>query len=179
MLKFFCALCVSFLLSSCASYSVTEQEVQDYLDDRSGFERTVGIKGLAHANIKFENVKVGIGRVANDRVNLDADSKAQISIQGQSPQQLQIKVSFSAVPYYDKEEGAIFLNDLNVEDIDIKPNELNLPSKQLLSPIVEMVGQYLLTRPVYRLSDEDFKQSMLKTARPELLIKNHELVIQI
>ncbi|MGF1734331.1 DUF1439 domain-containing protein [Photobacterium satsumensis] len=178
-MKIFYALCVSFLLSSCASYSVTEQEVQDYLDDRSGFERTVGIKGLAHANIKFENVKVGIGRVANDRVNLDADSQALISIQGQSSQQLQIKVSFSAVPYYDKEEGAIFLNDLNVEDIDIQPNELNLPSKQLLSPIIEMVGQYLLTRPVYRLSDEDFKQSMLKTARPELLIKNHELVIQI
>lgn len=178
-MKIFYALCVSFLLSSCASYSVTEQEVQDYLDDRSGFEKTVGIKGLAHANIKFENVKVGIGRVANDRVNLDADSQALISIQGQSPQQLQIKVSFSAVPYYDKEEGAIFLNELNVEDIDIQPNELNLPSKQLLSPIIEMVGQYLLTRPVYRLSDEDFKQSMLKTARPELLIKNHELVIQI
>ncbi|MCQ1056912.1 DUF1439 domain-containing protein [Photobacterium sp. DNB23_23_1] len=178
-MKIFYALCISFILSSCASYSVTEQEIQDYLDDRSGFERTVGVKGLAHANIKFENVKVGIGRVANDRVNLDADSKAQISIQGKSPQQLQIKVNFSAVPYYDKDEGAIFLNDLKVEDIDIQPNELNLPSKQLLSPIVEMVGQYLLTRPVYRLSDEDFKQSMLKTARPELLIKNHELVIQI
>ena len=178
-MRFIYALVMSLFICSCASYSVTEQEIQEYLDDRSGFERTVGIKGLAHANIKFDNVKVGIGRVANDRVNLDADSKAQISIQGQNTQNLQIKVSFSAVPYYDKEEGAIFLNDLNVEDIDIQPNELNLPSKQLLSPIIEMVGQYLLTRPVYRLSDEDFKQSMLKTARPELLIKNHELVIQI
>ncbi|MDV5167489.1 DUF1439 domain-containing protein [Photobacterium rosenbergii] len=178
-MKIIYALFLSLILSSCASYSVTEREIQDYLDDRSGFERTVGIKGLAHANIKFENVKVGIGRVSSDRVNLDADSKAQISIQGQSTQDLQIKVSFSAIPYYDKEEGAIFLNDLSVEEIDIQPNELNLPSKQLLSPIIEMVGQYLLTRPVYRLSDEDFKQSMLKTARPELLIKNHELVIQI
>ncbi|MBY5948281.1 DUF1439 domain-containing protein [Photobacterium rosenbergii] len=178
-MKIIYTLLLSLLLSSCASYSVTEKEIQDYLDDKSGFERTVGVKGLAHANIKFENVKVGIGRVAEDRVNLDADSKAQITIQGQSTQNLQIKVSFSAIPYYDKEEGAIFLNDLNVEDIDIQPNELNLPSKQLLSPIIEMVGQYLLTRPVYRLNDEDFKQSMLKTARPELLIKNHELVIQI
>ncbi|TDR74969.1 DUF1439 domain-containing protein [Photobacterium lutimaris] len=178
-MKIFYALCITFILSSCASYSVTEQDIQKYLDDRSGFERTVGIKGLAHANIKFENVKIGIGRVANDRINLDADSNALISVQGQSPQQLQIKVNFSAVPYYDKEEGAIFLNDLNVEDIEIQPSALNLPSKQLLSPIIEMVGQYLLTRPVYRLSDQDFKQSMLKTARPELLIKNHELVIQI
>lgn len=120
-MKIIYTLLLSLLLSSCASYSVTEKEIQDYLDDRSGFERTVGVKGLAHANIKFENVKVGIGRVADDRVNLDADSKAQITIQGQSTQNLQIKVSFSAIPYYDKEEGAIFLNDLNVEDIDIQP----------------------------------------------------------
>ncbi|WEM45808.1 DUF1439 domain-containing protein (plasmid) [Photobacterium sp. DA100] len=178
-MKIIFALVIALLLTSCASYSVTEQQIQEYLDDRSGFERTVGVKGLAHANVKFDNVKVGIGRVADDRVNLDADSTAKISIQGQSTQQLQIKVSFSAVPYYDKDEGAIFLNDLNVEDIDIQPNDFNLPSKQLLSPIIEMVGQYLLTRPVYRLSDEDFKQSLLKTARPELLIKNHELIIQI
>ena len=178
-MKILFAALIAILLSSCASYSVTESEIQDYLDDRSGFERTVGVKGLAYANLKFEKVKVGIGRVAKDRVNLDADTQAKISIQGQKPQQLQINVNFSAIPYYNKDEGAIYLKDLNVEEIDIQPNELNLPSKQLLSPIIELVGQFLLSRPVYRLNEEDFKQSVLKTARPELLIKNHELVIQI
>ncbi|KLV02173.1 DUF1439 domain-containing protein [Photobacterium aphoticum] len=173
------ALTCSLLLSSCASYSVTEQDMQQYLDKKVGFERTVGIKGIAYANVKFDDIKVGIGRVANDRVNLDAKSQAKVTIMGQKPQSVDLNVSFSAVPYYDKEEGAIFLNDLNVENIDIQPNELNVPTKQILSPVIEMVGQFLLTRPVYRLDDEDFKQSMLKNAKPELLIKNHSLVIQM
>ncbi|MGF1687274.1 DUF1439 domain-containing protein [Photobacterium japonica] len=153
--------------------------MQHYLDDKAKFERTVGIRGIAHANVKFDDIKVGIGRVANDRVNLDAKSEANVTIYGQKPQTVNLNVSFSAVPYYDKAEGAIFLNDLNVENIDIQPNSLNLPTKQLLTPVIEMVGQFLLTRPVYRLNEDDFKQSALKTARPELLIKNHALVIQM
>ncbi|GAL02926.1 hypothetical protein JCM19237_5819 [Photobacterium aphoticum] len=40
-------------------------------------------------------------------------------------------------------------------------------------------GTVLAYAPVYRLDDEDFKQSMLKNAKPELLIKNHSLVIQM
>ncbi|MGF1703808.1 DUF1439 domain-containing protein [Photobacterium makurazakiensis] len=171
--------CFVLVLSSCASYSVTESEVQEYLDEKASFERTVGIKGVAHANVKFNDIKVGIGRVASDRVNLKAKSLAKVSFYGQAPQELTIDVNFSAIPYYDKEEGAIFLNKLEVEDIQVEPNSLNLPSKQLLSPIVEMVGQFILTRPVYRLNEEDYKQSLLKTAKPELLIKNHSLVIQM
>ncbi|MGF1723600.1 DUF1439 domain-containing protein [Photobacterium nomapromontoriensis] len=170
---------LAMILSSCASYTVTEGEIQQYLDDRASFERTVGIRGLIHANVKFDDINVGIGRIANNRINLEAKSQANISVYGNKPQQVQLDINFSAIPYYDKDEGAIFLNDLNVEEIDIEPNTLNLPSKELLSPIVEMVGQFLLTRPVYRLDEDDFKQSMLKTAKPELLIKNHTLVIQM
>ncbi|MCW8329390.1 DUF1439 domain-containing protein [Photobacterium sp. SDRW27] len=171
---------MSFLLSSCVSYSVTEEEIQDYLDSRASFERTVGIKGLAYANVKFSDIKVGIGRVSNDRVNLDAKSQAKIMISGQPQQEVMIDVSFSAIPYYDKDEGAIFLNDLEVESLELQPDELtNFAGKQLLTPIVEMIGQLILTNPVYRLDEDDFEQSALKTAKPELLIKNHSLVVQI
>ncbi|MGF1731503.1 DUF1439 domain-containing protein [Photobacterium kasasachensis] len=174
------ALLITFALSSCASYSVTEAEIQDYLDSRAAFERTVGIKGLAYANVKFSDIKVGIGRVADDRVSLDAKSQAKLMISGQRQQEVAIDVSFSAVPYYDKDEGAIFLNDLEVESLELTPDELtSFASKQLLSSVVEMVGQLILTQPVYRLDEEDTKQSMLKTAKPELLIKNHSLVVQM
>lgn len=179
-MKKLAVLLTSFILSSCASYSVTEGEIQDYLDSRASFERTVGIKGLAYANVKFSDIKVGIGRVADDRVSLDAKSQAKIMISGQQQQDIAIDVSFSAVPYYNKEEGAIFLNDLEVESLDLTPDELtNFASKQLLSSIVEMVGQFILTQPVYRLDEDDAKQSLLKTARPELLIKNHSLIVQM
>lgn len=180
MQKLITLLLIVFMLSSCASYSVTEGEIQDYLDSRATFERTVGIKSLAYANVKFSDIKVGIGRVSDDRVNLDAKSQAKIMISGQPQQDIAIDVSFSAVPYYDKEEGAIFLNDLEVESLELSPDELtSFAGKQLLTPIVEMVGQFILTQPVYRLDEEDAKQSLLKTARPELLIKNHSLVIQM
>ncbi|UXI04092.1 DUF1439 domain-containing protein [Photobacterium sp. TY1-4] len=172
-------LCLT-MLASCVSYSVTESEIQDYLDSRASYERTVGVKGFAHANIKFNDLKIGIGRVTDDRVNLDAKSHAKIMITGQPQQEVAIQANFSAIPYYDKSEGAIYLKDLKVESLDLTPDTFsNFAAKQLLSPIVEMVGNLILTQPVYRLDDEDMKQSLLKTARPELKIKNHALVVQM
>ncbi|MEH6533747.1 MAG: DUF1439 domain-containing protein [Photobacterium frigidiphilum] len=165
-------------VSGCASYSVTEGEIQDYLDSRTTFERTVGIKGIAHANIQFNDVKVGIGRVANDRVNLSSKAQAEIMISGQPKQSVEVDIDFSAIPFYDKDEGAIFLKDLNVESLNVTPDNLGIfANKQLISPIVSIVGQILSTRPIYRLNDDDFKESLLKTAGPELKIKNHELVV--
>ncbi|KLV03311.1 hypothetical protein ABT56_19470 [Photobacterium aquae] len=179
MSRILTTLIIPVLLCSCASYSVTEGDIQSYLDKKTKVERTVGIKGVAYANIKFNDITVGIGRVSADRINLDAKSKAKVTIYNQPSQELALNVNFSAIPYYDKDEGAIFLKNLEVENLDIQPNNLNVPTKALLSPIVEMVGQFLLTRPVYRLNEDDFKQAALKTARPELLIKNHTLVVQM
>ncbi|MDX1302817.1 DUF1439 domain-containing protein [Photobacterium sp.] len=169
---------IALLIAGCASYSVTESEIQDYLDSRTNFERTIGIKGIAHANIIFNDIKVGIGRIAEDRVNLDAKSQAELMITGQPKQKVEVDISFSATPYYDEDEGAIYLNDLNVESLNVTPDDLGIfANKQLISPIVAIVGQFLSTRPVYRLNENDIKQSLLKTAKPELIIKNHEIVI--
>ncbi|MDO6706996.1 DUF1439 domain-containing protein [Photobacterium sp. 1_MG-2023] len=168
------------LLSSCASYSITEQEVQNYLDKNARVEQKVGFGGFAQAHVLFNDIKVGIGRADTDRINLEAKSKADISIKGQPQQKVAIHVNFSAIPYYDKSEGAVYLNNLKVESLDISPNTLGpFSSSQVLAPLIEIVGQYLLKIPVYKLQEDDLKQSLLKTARPELKIKNHALVIQI
>ncbi|MGF1692490.1 DUF1439 domain-containing protein [Photobacterium kagoshimensis] len=166
------------LLSGCASYTVTESEVQSYLDDNAKFERTVGIKGIAHANVAFDDIAVGIGRVAADRINLDANAKANVVITGQKPQAIDLNMSFSAVPYYDKEEGAIFVKHLELEDIQVSPPEVSMfLAKPLVSPIVSLVGELISTRPIYRLDENDFKQSLIKSAEPELLIKGNKIVI--
>ncbi|MDO6581875.1 DUF1439 domain-containing protein [Photobacterium sp. 2_MG-2023] len=175
-----CFLASVVLLTSCASYSITEQEVQNYLDKQARVEQKVGFGGFVQAHVLFNDIKVGIGRSASDRINLEAKSKADISIKGQPQQKVAINVNFSAIPYYDKSEGAVYLNNLKVESLDITPNTLGpFASSQILSPLIEIVGQYLLKIPVYKLQEDDFKQSLLKTARPELKIKNHSLVIQI
>ncbi|MGF1832877.1 DUF1439 domain-containing protein [Photobacterium sanguinicancri] len=166
------------LLSGCASYTVTENEVQSYLDDNAQFERTVGIKGIAHANVAFDDIAVGIGRVAADRINLDANAKANVVITGQKPQAVDVSMSFSAIPYYEKEEGAIFVKHLELEDIKVAPPEIGMfIAKPFVSPIVSLVGELISTRPIYKLDENDFKQSLLKSAKPELLIKGNKIVI--
>lgn len=177
-MKYILTAILALILTGCVSYSVTESEIQNYLDDLTSFERTIGIKGIAHANVIFNDIKVGIGRIAKDRVSLHAKIQAELMITSQPKQQVEVDVSFSAIPYYDKDEGAIFLNNLNVESLNVTPDDLGIfANKQLITSIVGIVGQILSTRPVYRLNEDDLKQSFLKTAKPELMIKNNELVI--
>ena len=89
-------------------------------------------------------------------------------------------MNFSAVPYYNPDEGAIFLNRIKAEALRVTPDELGLFSNNLLlAPIVDIVGQLLATQPVYRLDENDFKQSLVKKMKPELVIKNHQLVVDL
>ncbi|WP_413111774.1 DUF1439 domain-containing protein [Thaumasiovibrio sp. DFM-14] len=178
MLRLLLTTSLFIFLNGCASYTVTENDIQRYLNDNTGFERSVGIEGIAVAHLTFDNVDVGIGRIASDRVNLETTAKASVEIMGLPNQQADIKVNMSAVPYYDKEEGAVFLNYLKLDDVDVNPDTFDIFSNsQPLMPLVTLVEQLLSTRPIYRLSDADFKQSLLKKSEPELQIINNKIKI--
>jgi hypothetical protein len=171
---------VTLTMTGCASYSVSEADIQAYLNDQEQTEQTIGLKGIAQAKVSFSDIKVGIGRVADDRINVTAIADAALFLSGRSQKNIQIDMNFSAVPYYNPAEGAIFLNNIEAEALRVTPDELGLFSNKLLiAPIVEIVGQLLSTQPVYRLDESDFKQSLVKKMKPELVIKDHKLVVDL
>ena len=167
-------------LTGCASYRISEADIQGYLKDQQQVEHTIGVAGIAQAKVSLSAIQVGIGRVAADRINLSAVADAALVLSGQGQKNVQIDMNFSAVPYYNPDEGAIFLNGIKAEALRVTPDELGLFSNHLLlAPIVDIVGQLLSTQPVYRLDENDFKQSLVKKMKPELVIKNHQLVVDL
>ncbi|MCD9541794.1 DUF1439 domain-containing protein [Photobacterium carnosum] len=164
--------------SGCASYSVTENEMQSYLNKETQFNHSVGIQGLAYATGKFDNIKVGIGRVAKNKVNVAATATADLELMGQPTQNISIKANFSAIPYYNQDQGAIYLKNLNIESLDITPQRLNnVLTKPVITPIVSFLSQVLSTKPVYKLNDNEIEQALLKKTKPELIIENHKLIL--
>ncbi|KJG02910.1 DUF1439 domain-containing protein [Photobacterium angustum] len=168
----------AFFFAGCSSYGVTESEMQNYINKETNVERSVGIQGIAYATGKFEKVKVGIGRVADNRVSVDTTASAQLELAGQPPQDIVVKANFSAIPYYNQDEGAIYLRGLNIESLAIKPEKFNnMLTKPVITPFVSLIGQVLSTKPVYKLDENELKQALLKSTKPELVIKNHQLVL--
>lgn len=166
-------------LSGCTSYSITEQEMTDYLTDEINVDKSVGIPGLLYAQVNVDNVDVKIGRIDKDRISVYANTTADIQMMSESNQTLDLVLEFSAIPEYRKESGEIYLKSLRLEKFEDKTNQLSPELSSLLKPAISIIGYGLSNQPAYKLNANKLKESLIKSAEPNLVIKNNQLVIEL
>jgi len=167
------------LFSGCASYTVTEKDMTDYLHKHVSFEQSVGIENVMHAFVSIQNMEVNIGRADVNRVSILANTSAKVQVWNQPERKLELDLEFSAIPNYDKQSGEIFLNSLRLERFEEESQLLTPEIKKLLKPAVSMIGSALSQYPVYRLDSNKVKEALIKSAEPNLVIKDHKLVIEL
>ncbi len=173
------SLLLILLFSGCASYSVTEKDMTDYLHDNVSFEQSVGIENVMHAFVSIHDLEVNVGRADADRVSVLANTSAKIQVWNQPERKLELDLEFSAVPQYDKETGEIYLKSLRLDKFDEESQLLTPEIKKLLKPAVSMIGTALSQYPVYKLDSSKVEEALIKTAEPNLVIKDHKLVIEL
>ncbi|MCP3701029.1 MAG: DUF1439 domain-containing protein [Aliivibrio sp.] len=166
-------------LSGCTSYSITEKEMTDYLSDEIHVDKSVGIPGFLYAQVNVENVDVQIGRIEADRISVFANTTADVQMLDEIKQHLSLTLEFSAVPEYDKETGEIYLKSLRLEKFEDKNQKLSPELTSLLKPAVSIIGYALSNEPAYKLNADKLKESLIKSAKPNLVIKNNKLVIEL
>ena len=169
----------SLVLNGCASYSITEKEMTDYLSDEVHIEKSVGIPGLLYAQVNVENVDVTIGRIDADRISVFANTTAAIQMMDELKENLELTLEFSAVPEYDKASGEIYLKSLRLEKFEEKNKQLSPELMSLLKPAVSIIGYALSNEPAYKLNADKLKESLIKSAEPNLVIKDNKLVIEL
>ncbi|WED24178.1 DUF1439 domain-containing protein [Vibrio sp. JC009] len=168
-----------FSLSACVSLSVTEGDISSYLQDNMHFEHSVGVENVMYAQVSVEDLKVKIGRADTDRISVFANTGAQIEMFAKKDMSLDLDIEFSAVPEYDAKSGEIFLKSLRLEQFNEKNRTLPPELETLLKPAVSMIGFALSQQPVYKLDDASVQAALLKTAEPNLVIKDNKLVIEL
>lgn len=167
------------ILSGCSNYSITEKEMTDYLSDEIHIEKSVGIPGVLYAEVNIENIDVKIGRVDDQRISVFANTTADIQMMDELKQNLSLTLEFSAIPEYDKETGEIYLKSLRLEKFEDKNKQLSPELASLLKPAVSIIGYALSNEPAYKLNADKLKESLIKSAEPNLVIKSNKLVIEL
>ncbi len=167
------------LVTGCASYSITEQEMTTYLTDSIAMNQSVGVQPLLYAEVSVDDLEVKIGRADADRISVFANTTAEVQMYNTPDQSLDLDIEFSAIPEYNKETGEVFLKSLRLERFEEKRGQLPPNIVMLLEPAVSTIGYALSQQPAYKLDSSDFKQSLLKSAEPNLVIKNNKLVIDL
>ena len=171
--------CIALILSGCVSYSITEQEMTEYLADSVMLEQEVGVQSVMYAQVAVDDLQVKIGRADEQRVSVLANTNAKVQVFNMPNMGLDLDLEFSAIPEYDKESGEVYLKSLRLERFEEKEQQLSPDIEKLLKPAVSMIGFALSQSPVYKLDSNKVQESLIKSSEPNLVIKDNKLVIEL
>ena len=171
--------CIALILSGCVSYSITEQEMTEYLADSVMLEQEVGVQSVMYAQVAVDDLQVKIGRVDEQRVSVLANTNAIVQVFNMPNMGLDLDLEFSAIPEYDKESGEVYLKSLRLERFEEKEQQLSPEIEKLLKPAVSMIGFALSQSPVYKLDSNKVQESLIKSSEPNLVIRDNKLVIEL
>ncbi len=171
--------CIALILSGCVSYSITEQEMTEYLADSVMLEQEVGVQSVMYAQVAVDDLEVQIGRADEQRVSVLANTNAKVQVFNMPNMGLDLDLEFSAIPEYDKESGEVYLKSLRLERFEEKEQQLSPEIEKLLKPAVSMIGFALSQSPVYKLDSNKVQESLIKSSEPNLVIRDNKLVIEL
>ena len=174
------ALIVSGLLVGCnqlTQYTVSEQEINQALEKHNNFSKDIGVPGLADAHIILTNLTSQIGREEPNKVTLSGDANLDMtSLFGN--QKANIKLKLKALPVFNKEKGAIYLQEMEVVDAVVTPDKMKPVLQTLMPYLNQSLSSYFNQQPAYVLSEDKSKgEALAKKYAKGIEVKPGEIII--
>lgn len=177
---FAAALVVSGLLVGCnqlTQYTISEQEINQALEKRNNFSKDIGLLGIADAHIVLTNLASQIGREEPNKVTLTGDARLDMNSLFGS-QKATMKLKLKALPVFDKEKGAIYLQEMEVVDATVTPEKMQSVLQTLLPYLNQSLRSYFNQRPAYVLREDSSKgEALAKKLAKGIEVKPGEIVI--
>ena len=174
------ALIVSGLLVGCnqlTQYTVSEQEINQALEKHNNFSKDIGVPGLADAHIVLTNLASQIGREEPNKVTLSGDASLDMtSLFGN--QKADIKLKLKALPVFNKDKGAIFLQEMEIVDAVVTPDKMKPVLQTLMPYLNQSLRNYFNQQPAYVLSEDKSKgEALAKKYAKGIEVKPGEIII--
>ena len=174
------ALIVSGLLVGCnqlTQYTVSEQEINQALEKHNNFAKDIGVPGLADAHIVLTNLTSQIGREEPNKVTLAGDADLDMSSLFGN-QKANIKLKLKALPVFNKEKGAIFLQEMEIVDAVVTPDKMKPVLQTLMPYLNQSLRNYFNQQPAYVLSEDKSKgEALAKKYAKGIEVKPGEIII--
>lgn len=174
------ALMLSGLVVGCnqlTQYTVSEQEINQALHKRNNFSKDIGLPGVADAHIVLTNLASAIGREEPNKITLIGDAKLDMtSLFGN--QKANIKLKLKALPTFNKEQGAIYLQEMEVVDATVEPEKMQTIVQTIIPYLNQSLRNYFNQQPAYVLNEDNSAgEKMAKKYAKGIEIKPGEIII--
>lgn len=174
------AFAISGLLVGCnqlTQYSVSEQEINQALEKHNNFSKDIGVPGVADAHIVLNQLVSQIGREGPNKVTLSGDAKLDMNSLFGS-QKANIKLKLKALPVFNKEKGAIYLQEMEIVDADVTPEKMKPVLQTLMPYLNQSLRNYFNQQPAYVLSEDKSKgEALARKYAKGIEVKPGEIII--
>ncbi|MBB1199724.1 lipoprotein [Enterobacteriaceae bacterium 89] len=174
------ALMVSGLLSGCnqlTQYTVSEQEINQALQKHNNFSKDIGLPGVADAHIVLNNLSSAIGREEPNKVTLSGVANFELTgLFGN--QKATIDLKLKALPVFNQEKGAIFLQEMEVVDAKVQPEKMQSVVQTMMPYLNQSLRSYFNKQPAYVLREDASEgEALAKRFAKGIEVKPGEIVI--
>ncbi|PIJ51910.1 hypothetical protein BL250_02825 [Erwinia sp. OLTSP20] len=174
------ALAAALLLSACnqlTQYTISEQEINQALQKQDHYQKQLSVAGLMDAHLTLSELSAAIGREEPNQVTLTG--KAEVNISSLfGPQQAQMLLKMKAQPSYDRQQGAVYLKDMEIVDVQVQPEKMASLLKTLTPYLNQSLKTYFNQQPAYVLNSNGSKaESLAKRFAKGLEVKPGALII--
>ena len=147
------------------------------LEKRNNFSKDIGLPGLADAHIVLTRLASQIGREEPNKIVLSGDAALDMtSLFGN--QKADITLKLKAQPVFNKEKGAIYLQDMDIVDATVKPEKMQSAVKSVLPWLNQSLRDYFNKNPAYVLSEDRSEgEALAKKHATGIEVKPGEIVI--
>ncbi|MBB1270955.1 DUF1439 domain-containing protein [Shewanella sp. SR44-3] len=164
------------LLTGCASqYSITESEIEQYLNKDMHFEVKQGNQ-LIGVSVKLNDMQVVLGQKPNI---MAVTAATAIKVNNPLvPIQAKLKTTFEAEPWYDSKTKSVYLRQLNLIKVESDPKDIERYITQITPQLMGFLRNYLQTQPVYTLDVNDSNQALMAKMTKALEVQQGKLVVK-
>ncbi|MBV7315378.1 DUF1439 domain-containing protein [Shewanella sp. NIFS-20-20] len=166
-------ICTSLLTGCASQYSISQNELTDYLNKEMTYEVKQGNQFIGTL-IKLNRVQVLLGETP-DTMKVITASQVEIT-NPLLPLRATLNASFEAVPWYDNQSHSIYLRNLRLVDVSSTPQDIDKIVKDIGPQIMGFVSGFLETQPVYVLNQDDSHQAWAAKLVDKMEVKPGKLV---
>ncbi|WP_118803008.1 DUF1439 domain-containing protein [Haemophilus haemolyticus] len=159
---------------SASPFSITESQINQYLQEKGAIANKFGLPGLFFLDYQVRNLSTKIGQTNDKRVEMNGTLEGLFQF-GNKKLPGKLNLTFDTIPYYNPEEGAVYLKKMRILRWSGEPQQY----MQTIMPFLnENVAKLLEHIPVYTLDKNNMRDVLIKKFAKEIRIEKGQLSLE-
>ncbi|MGF7433927.1 DUF1439 domain-containing protein [Pasteurella bettyae] len=150
-----------FSITQAYAFSVSEEEINDYLAKKGEISDQIGLPNLFGMNYKIQNLTTKIGQSDSKRVEVSGTLDGLINLQRKAYAG-KINLTIDTIPYYDPKTGSIYLRDLRIINWSGSPQTYMEKIEPIMPYLNQSIAMLMTNMPIYTLDETKPREMLIK-----------------